>query len=218
MPDQNSHAEIQTLIRTLNENPSLWETRKKIAELFYAEKEYLEATDIIWGAPELPTSDDGMAFVLKILSRAKPNRSIRLIYEIVRRNQNKPYKNLGMAKSLNNIGMHMEAARFYGAALASDSSLFDLRFERQMLWLDHSERLLEEWKKSDQDSKPPLNVPQQVITDEAILPKTLVEDPLDESIPKQQPQQSSTESPVSNEQPFQPLQFAPFTPEPPIPS
>jgi hypothetical protein len=82
---------------------------------------------------------------------------------------------MAVARALNDIGMYMQAARFYGAALASDPSLFDLSFERQVLWLDDSKRLLEEWKQSDQESKPPLDVPRQDIYGGTIAPDEVPE-------------------------------------------
>lgn len=183
MADKDNKIAVEILLQTLTENPELWETRKKTAKLLYADKEYAQAADIIWNAPEIPATDIDVAFVLKMISRVKPNRSIRLIYEIVRRNQNKPHKNMAVARALNDIGMYMEAARFYGAALAVDSSLFDLGFERQMLWLDDSSSLIEKWKKTDQEAKPPLDVPQQNISGGMITPNTLPGDP---TMPSQQ--------------------------------
>ena len=173
---------LEILLQTLKENPELWETRRKTAKLLYADKQYLEAADILWNAPEIPSTDVDVAFVLKIISRVKPNRSIRLIYEVIRRNKDKPQKSMAVARALNDIGMYMEASRFYGAALASDTSLFDLGFERQMLWLDDSTRLIEEWRKSDQDSKPPLDVPQQQITGGMITPNTMPENIADKAL------------------------------------
>lgn len=173
---QDNTAALEILFQTLEENPGLWETRRKTAELLFADERYLEAADILWNAPEIPATDIDVAFALKIIARVKPNRSIRLIYEVVRRNEGKPQKNLAVAKALNDIGMYMEAARFYGAALASDSTLFDLAFERQMLWLDDSGRLLEEWQKTDQASKPPLDVAEQEISGGVITPSALPED------------------------------------------
>jgi tetratricopeptide (TPR) repeat protein len=163
MPERDNQAAIKILIETLKVNPELWDTRKKTAEILFDEEQYVEAAEVLWGAPEIPSTDTDVAFVIKLVSRAQPNRAIRMIYEIVRRNNGKPAKNMAVARALNDIGMYMQAARFYGAALASDPSLFDLAFERQVLWLDDSNRLLEEWKQSNQDSKPPLDVPQQEI-------------------------------------------------------
>jgi hypothetical protein len=167
---KDNQTAISILIETLKVNPELWETRKKTAEILYNEGQYVEAAEVLWGAPEIPSTDTDVAFVIKLVSRAQPNRAIRMIYEIVRRNNGKPAKNMAVARALNDIGMYMQAARFYGAALASDPSLFDLGFERQALWLDDSRRLIEEWEKTDQAFKPPLNVPSQDIHGGTITP------------------------------------------------
>ena len=172
---KDNQTAINILIETLKVNPELWETRKKTAEILYNEGQYVEAAEVLWGAPEIPSTDTDVAFVIKLVSRAQPNRAIRMIYEIVRRNNGKPAKNMAVARALNDIGMYMQAARFYGAALASDPSLFDLGFERQALWLDDSKRLIEEWEKTDQAFKPPLDVPSQDIHGGTITPYEIPE-------------------------------------------
>ncbi len=126
MPDRDNKAAIKILIQTLELNPELWETRKKTAEILFDEERYVEAADVLWSAPEIPSTDIDVAFAIKIISRARPNRAIRMIYEIVRRNDGKPAKNMAVARALNEIGMYMQASRFYGAALASEPSLFDM--------------------------------------------------------------------------------------------
>mgnify|MGYP000580857925 CR=1 FL=1 len=119
MPARDNKAAINILLQTLEMNPELWETRKKTAEILYDEEQYVEAAEILWSAPDIPSTDTDIAFTIKIISRAKPNRAIRLIYEMVRRNNGKPAKNMAVASALNDIGMYMQAARFYGAALAN---------------------------------------------------------------------------------------------------
>jgi len=176
MPARDNKAAIKILLQTLKLNPELWETRKKTAEILFDEEQYVEAADMLWSAPEIPSTDIDVAFAIKIISRARPNRAIRMIYEIVRRNNGKPAKNMAVARALNDIGMYMQAARFYGAALASDPLLFDLGFERQVLWLDDSHRLIEEWQESDQEYKPPLDVPRQDIPGGTIAPSEIPED------------------------------------------
>jgi hypothetical protein len=176
MRERDNKAAIKILLQTLELHPELWETRKKTAEILYDEEEYAEAAEMLWSAPEIPSTDVDVAFVIKIISRAQPNRAIRMIYEIVRRNDDKPAKNMAVASALNDIGMYMQAARFYGAALASDPSLIDLAFERQVLWLDDSHRLIDEWQKSDQTAKPPLDVPSQEIPGGTISPSDIPED------------------------------------------
>lgn len=178
----NNKVALDILLQTLKENPELWETRKKTATLLFADKQYEEAADIVWNAPKIPSTDIDVAFALRVISRVKPNRSIRLVYEVLKRNKDKPLKNMAVARALNDAGLYMEAARFYGAALADDTSLFDVAFERQVLWLDDSGRLLEEWHRSDQDSKPPLDVPEQDITGGALDLRSLPKDTQAEAV------------------------------------
>ncbi len=170
MAESENKAAIDLLLHTLNQNPDLWETRKKTAEILYDSEQYLEAADMLWNAPEIPSVDTDVAFAIKIISRARPNRAIRMVYEIVRRNNGKPAKNMAVANALNQIGMYMQASRFYGAALASDPSLFDLGFESQVLWLDDSGKLAEEWEKDDQGFQKPLDVSSQEISGGTISP------------------------------------------------
>jgi len=158
--DNNSKM-IQTLLAQVEDEPNNWGTRKKVALMLYQEERYLEAADTLWKAPEMPATDVDVAFSIKIISRARPNRSIRLVYELLRRNEGKPIKNKAMARALNMIGMPMMASRFYGAATSEDADLFDLSFEKQMLWFDDSGSLLDKWQESDQEAKPPLSVPLQ---------------------------------------------------------
>ncbi len=154
MPEKENSATLEILLQTLKQNPDLWETRRQTAEILFNDEQFLEAADLLWNAPEIPSIADDLAFAIKIISRAKPNRAIRMIYEVITRNNDKPVENVAIAKALNDTGLHMQAARFYGAALASDPSLFDLGFERQALWMDDSNRFTKDWEKSDTEFKP----------------------------------------------------------------
>lgn len=159
---------IDALLTVVQNEPNNWSARKKAALKLYEAERFLEAADILWKAPEMPATDIDVAFSIKVVSRARPNRSIRLVYELIRRNSGKPTKNLAMARALNMIGMPMLASRFYGAAVAEDGQLFDLSFEKQTLWYDDSGSLLDQWKLTDQEAKPPLDVPLQEFTGEMI--------------------------------------------------
>ncbi len=171
MSIQSNNKEVeQALLAKLEEQPDSWEIRKQAVTHLYEDKQYLKAADILWTAPEIPSTDVDIAFALQIISRAKPNRSLRLIYEVLRRNNKKPLKNIAMARALNDVGLYMEASRFYGAAVADDLELFNLTFERQMLWMDDSKRLVEEWMKSDPDARIPLKVKAQVMEGALIRP------------------------------------------------
>lgn len=145
----------KALMSKVTAEPSNWQARKAAAVQLYEEGEYLEAADVVWNAPEMPSVDTDVAFAVKIVSRARPNRSIRLVYEVLRRNAGKPEQNLAMARAFNLIGLPMLASRFYGAALASSHDLFDIGFEQQSLWFDDSGSLMDAWENSSQDIKVP---------------------------------------------------------------
>ncbi|MGJ8674148.1 hypothetical protein [Rubritalea sp.] len=140
---------------TVTAEPNNWQARKAAAVQLYEEGHYLEAADTLWNAPEMPSVDIDVAFAVKIVSRARPNRSIRLLYEVLRRNAGKPEQNMAMARAFNIVGLPMLASRFYGAALAVRNDLFDIGFEQQTLWFDDSGKLMEAWGNSSQDIKPP---------------------------------------------------------------
>ncbi|SHJ94133.1 hypothetical protein SAMN02745181_2833 [Rubritalea squalenifaciens DSM 18772] len=168
MENSSNNLSIETLLEQVQNEPNNWSARKKASLKLYEQGRYLEAADVLWKAPEMPATDVDVAFSIKVVSRARPNRSIRLVYELIRRNAGKPMKNLAMARALNMIGMPMLASRFYGAAVAEDGQLFDLSFEKQTLWYDDSGSLLDQWKETDQEAKPPLAVPLQEFTGEYI--------------------------------------------------
>jgi len=227
MSDNDNQAAIRILLQALNVNPELWDIRKRTAEILFTSGKYEEASDVLWNAPEIPSTDTDVAFAIKILSRAQPNRAIRMIYEVVRRNHGKPHKNMALARALNNIGMYMEASRFYGAALASDPSLIDLSFELQTLWLDDSGKLIEEWVETTQDVKQPLDVSTQEISGGTIAPSEIpnniqgLEDvaashfPPPPPMPQQQifasqvPQQAANPQMPATPNPAMPSQIAP---------
>ena len=163
---------ITILLTTLEENPELWETRKKTAKLLYAEKYFEEAADIIWKAPNIPSVDTDVAFIIQMMAKAKPNRAIRLILEVLKRNKGKAAKNIAMANALNKIGLYLVASRFYGVAVAEDASLYNAEFESQMLWVDDSNKVMEGWKKSKQIGEQSLNVDNVGFEGDAISPKT----------------------------------------------
>lgn len=157
-------------------NPNDWLERKKIAVQMYKNELYLEAADLVWNAPEIPSTDLDVAFTIKIVSRARANRAIRLVYEVMKRNQTKPQKNIAFAKALNLIGLPMLASRFYGAALAVDDQCFDLGFEQQSMWLDESESLLEQWANSNQEVEQPFRLSLEQSCDEPVELAKLVRD------------------------------------------
>lgn len=153
--DQSKSTE--SLVAVVEADPNNWEARKSAAASLYSDGLFLEAADMIWSAPDMPSVDVEVASAVKIVSRARPNRAIRLVYEVLRRNAGKAEQNMAMARAFSLYGLPMLASRFYGAALADGSQHFDIGFEQQSLWYDDSGSLLEAWSKSDQDVKPPFS-------------------------------------------------------------
>ena len=145
----------QSLLAEVEADPANWFARKIVAVKLYKEEQYLAAADVVWNAPEMPSTDMDVAFAVKIVSRARPNRSIRLVYEVLRRNAGKAEQNMAMARAFSLIGLPMLASRFYGAAVAAGAENFDIGFEQQSLWFDDSGSLIEAWEGSSQEVKPP---------------------------------------------------------------
>lgn len=147
---------IKHLQEQLDASSTNWQARKDLASLFYETGRAEEATDLLWSAPEIPSTDVDIAFVVKIVAGCKPNRAIRLMFDLLEKNSEKPAKNIAIAHALNAEGMYMLAARFYGAALAKDASLFDLAFEKQSLWMDDSKQIYDAWREAHAGEGEPL--------------------------------------------------------------
>ena len=141
---------IDTLLNTLKQNPDIWSIRKEVARLLFDNSRYKEAADIVWSAPEIPAVDLDIAFAARVLSRAQPQRAIRLLQYVQEKVVDSPAKLLAIANALMHYGMVLQAAKFYGAATARDSSLANGDLEHFMLWLDDSQRLWGDWEKDGQ--------------------------------------------------------------------
>jgi tetratricopeptide (TPR) repeat protein len=118
-----------------------WENRKKLAQLLYNEGKTKEAANVVWEAPEIPAIDLELGFAIKILGKGAPRKAIRLLTGIQELNKGKAVQNLGLANALMHYGMVMQAARFYGAALAEDQSLASADLEHFLLWTDDKEKI-----------------------------------------------------------------------------
>lgn len=141
---------IDTLLSKLKQNPDIWSIRKEVARLLFDNSRYKEAADIVWSAPEIPAVDLEIAFAARVLSRAQPQRAIRLLQYVQEKVVDSPAKLLAIANALMHFGMVLQAAKFYGAATARDSSLANGDLEHFMLWLDDSQRLWGDWEKDGQ--------------------------------------------------------------------
>ena len=149
-PQDDIKSATETLLKTLEQNPEIWSIRKEAARLLFDHGSYREAADLVWSAPEIPAVDLEIAFTARVLSRAQPQRAIRLLQHVMERTSESPAKLLAIANALMHHGMVMQAARFYGAATACDRSLANGDLEHFMLWIDDSQRLWGSWPEADQ--------------------------------------------------------------------
>jgi tetratricopeptide (TPR) repeat protein len=132
----------EKLLRDALENdPADWVARKQLAHLLYDQELFQEAADVIWAADEIPNIDVELAFAARVLAKAAPRKTIRLLSALLEHNHGKAVQNLGMANALLHYGMVLEAARFYGAALEADPSLGNPDLEHFILWTDDEETL-----------------------------------------------------------------------------
>lgn len=138
----NTNPTDETSLReSLSKNPGDWNARKQLAHHLYDKGAFQEAADTVWNADEIPSVDVELAFAARILAKASPRKSIRLLTALLEHNRGKAVQNLGLANALLHHGMVLQAARFYGAALEADPSLGNPDLEHFMLWTDDEETL-----------------------------------------------------------------------------
>ncbi len=145
MSARDGDVALDILMDTIRDNPDMWEIRKKTATLLWSAERFDEAAEIVWNAPSIPFTDLDVAFTFRMTARGLPEVATKFVSEVIQRNREKPLKNIAVARILNKEGFYMAAAKFYGAALAIDSSLVDVHFEEQALWMDDSASVLEKW-------------------------------------------------------------------------
>lgn len=154
MPTNNNlSTQAKSLLETsLKQDANNWEDRKKLAHLLYEEGLTNEAAELIWDTPEIPSIDLELGFAIKVLAKGAPRRAIRLINAIQELNQTRPVQNLGIANALMHNGMALEAARFYGAAIAQSNDLTNPDLEHFLLWTDDQAKIWGDFN----DQKPEL--------------------------------------------------------------
>ena len=132
----------ETLLRAkLANDPSDWESRRRLAHVLYDRDAFAEAADVIWMADPIPSNDIDLAFAARILAKSQPRKAIRLLAAVLELNRGKAVQNMGMANALLHHGMVLQAARFYGAALEADPTLVNPDLEHFILWTDDEMRL-----------------------------------------------------------------------------
>ncbi|WP_193212779.1 hypothetical protein [Luteolibacter marinus] len=146
MSTTTTSTDDKKLRAALKEDPADWEVRKELAHLLYDRGSFQEAADLVWAADEIPGIDLELAFAARVLAKAAPRKSIRLLTAILELNQGKAVQNLGLANALLHHGMVLQAARFYGAALEADPSLGNPDLEHFILWTDDEETLWGDFK------------------------------------------------------------------------
>lgn len=153
MPNQDAtNAQAESLLRaSLTKDAEDWQNRKKLAHLLYNQGKTKEAAEIVWDAPQIPSVDLELGFAIKVLAKGAPRKAIRLLSSIQENNQGKAVQNLGLANALLHYGMVMEAARFYGAAVAESSDLANPDLEHFLLWTDDREKIWGDFKDEKSD-------------------------------------------------------------------
>ena len=126
----------QLLVKLVDENPDDWAIRKKVVSVLYDSGFYVDASKMLWSAPEIPPVTEELVYAVGIVSKGQPSRAIRLLDVIVAQNLAAPEENLNVAKLLMKKGMSYQAIRFYGAATAIDPSIADNDFEMSLLNAD----------------------------------------------------------------------------------
>ena len=137
---------VNLLKSNLAADPEDWKSRKEYARFLYDENKAVEAAEVIWEAPYIPSVDLELGFALKILSKGSPRRAIRLLAHLQEVNEGKPVQNMGIANALLHHGLVMQAARFYGAAIQLDPTLANPNLEHFLLWVDDSEKMWGDFK------------------------------------------------------------------------
>ena len=150
--DSTNNQALDLLRSALGANADNWDQRKQLAHMLYDQGKTREAAELIWEAPEIPSVDLELGFAIKLLAKGAPRKAIRLLSSVQENNKDKPAQNLGLANALMHYGMVMEAARFYGAAVAQSSDLASADLEHFLLWTDDREKI---WGDFD-DEKPEL--------------------------------------------------------------
>ena len=135
------------LRKALEADPADWQSRKDLAHLLYDRGDFQQAADLVWDTPEIPAIDIEIAFAARVLAKAAPRKSIRLLTAVLELNKGKAVQNMGLANALLHHGMVLQASRFYGAAMEADDSFANPDLEHFLLWTDDEETLWGDFQK-----------------------------------------------------------------------
>ncbi len=145
-PDERTS--IANFEQALANFPDNWDLRKQLASLLFNVQDFTQAAEVLWNAPEIPSTVDSIAFTVRVLAKAHPRRALRLLTMTLELTRHKPENVMALAENLMAEGMVLEATRCYGAATAADPSLADEDFESWLLWTDHHQRLWNDFEKA----------------------------------------------------------------------
>lgn len=120
----------------LQQDPSNWELRQRLAQTLFDKREFADAAETLWAAEHIPATDLDLAFSARILAKAQPRKAIRLLAAALELNRGNAKANLLLGKALLQQGMVIQATRFYGAALDADPGLVNPDLEHFMVWID----------------------------------------------------------------------------------
>jgi len=140
---------IENFQNVLSAAPENWDVRSQLATLLFNTQEYVQAGDVVWQAPEIPTTVEAISFAVRILAPGHPRRSLRLLTIALESTKHKPANLMALAEALMGQGMALEASRVYGAATSADSGLADEDFEAWLLWIDHNQKLWGDFVNAD---------------------------------------------------------------------
>lgn len=120
----------------LQQDPSNWEIRRRLAQTLFDKREFADAAETLWASGHIPATDLDLAFSARILAKAQPRKAIRLLTAALELNGGNALANLLLARALLQQGMVIQATRFYGAALDADPGLVSPDLEHFMIWID----------------------------------------------------------------------------------
>lgn len=145
----------------LQQDESLWLQRKVLVEYLFGNGHHDEACELVLSAPEIPCTALDSLFVVRVLGEHRRDRAIDFINHVLTRVTGDMDACMKMAQVFCGSGHHLLSSRFYGAAQASGSGVFDIGTETASLWLDDHNVFHDFWKESGYDPSVPEQMPME---------------------------------------------------------
>ena len=153
--------EIYGSLIDIQQDPSNWQDRKKLAEHLYDDGHPSQAAEVILDAPEIPFQSVDVLFVVRILGDAQRDRAIEFIDHVLKRVAGDKDACMKLAQVFCGSGHHLLSSRFYGAAQAAAPENFDIGTETASLWLDDRGVFIDFWGQLDYKPSPPKQMPME---------------------------------------------------------